>query len=302
MLHVALKQGLYKAYRRVEHNDTNVKGVVDIKRHIRCNIPFAGKIAYNTGEYNFDNPVTELIRHTIECIKTHRFGSGLLMGNADTIVEVNQIVSATPSYSRNERQKIMNANSNPLNHPYFTEYKMLQKICLCILRHDKLTYGKEKDKVHGLLFDGAWLWEEYLNTLLKDEFVHMENKTGKNKHFLFANNTQPIFPDFISKDGMIIADAKYKHLEYSNGEYGRNDYYQLITYMYRFNSLKGYLLFPHSGNINSIENTIKDTDGVITKLGLAIPQNGADGQFSFNDFKRNMKSAEDSFHTELSAE
>jgi 5-methylcytosine-specific restriction endonuclease McrBC regulatory subunit McrC len=204
------------------------------------------------------------------------------MGNADTIADVSQIVSATPSYSKNERNKVMGSNSKPLNHPYFTEYKMLQKICLCILRHDKLTYGKEKDKIYGLLFDGAWLWEEYLNTLLKDIFVHAENKTQKNGINLFEN-FQAIYPDFYTKNNVefIIADAKYKHIKYSNTA----DYYQLITYMYRLHSTKGYLLFPHPKTNFSATYKIKSTDGIITKFGLAIPQNEVSGNFYFDDFK-----------------
>lgn len=43
-LNNALNQGLYKAYRRFEYNDANAKGTIDVKRHLRLNMPFAGKI------------------------------------------------------------------------------------------------------------------------------------------------------------------------------------------------------------------------------------------------------------------
>ena len=60
-------------------------------------------------------------------------------------------------------------------HPYYTEYTMLQKICLKILRHENIIFGNKKDKIYGLVFDGAWLWEEYLNTILHEIFIHPEN-------------------------------------------------------------------------------------------------------------------------------
>jgi 5-methylcytosine-specific restriction enzyme subunit McrC len=66
----AYSQGIYKAYRKEEYNDTNVKGSIDVKRHILRNIPFTGKIAYTTREHSYNNYLTQLIRHTIEHIKT----------------------------------------------------------------------------------------------------------------------------------------------------------------------------------------------------------------------------------------
>ena len=52
----AYAQGLYKAYQRKQYNDTNVKGTIDVKRHLLKNLPFAGKIAYTTKEHSYDNP------------------------------------------------------------------------------------------------------------------------------------------------------------------------------------------------------------------------------------------------------
>jgi 5-methylcytosine-specific restriction endonuclease McrBC regulatory subunit McrC len=298
LLHAALKQGLYKAYIRIHHNDANVKGIIDVKRHILCNTPFAGKIAHNTREYSFDNSVTELIHHTIEYIKTHPFGNGILNASADILADVRLIISTTPSYNRNARQKVINANSKPLKSPYFTEYTLLQKICLCILRHNKLTFGKEKNKIYGLLFDGAWLWEEYLNTILKDKFEHPRNKTKEGGYPLFNETSYTIYPDFISNDKTIIADAKYKRLEYNNVEYGRDDYYQLIAYMYRFGAPKGFLLFPYSSDtekLSSREFTIKSTKGRLIKLGLLIPQTS----HTFSEFKDAMRESEQKFFLDI---
>ena len=61
----ALRQGLFKQYKLIKHNDSNIKGTIDINRYIKNNIPFNGKISYNTREYSYDNNITQLIRHTI---------------------------------------------------------------------------------------------------------------------------------------------------------------------------------------------------------------------------------------------
>lgn len=69
LLKKALAQGIFKTYQTFKRNDSNVKGVIDVNRHIRFNTPFNGNIAYNSRERTFDNVITELIRHTIEYIK-----------------------------------------------------------------------------------------------------------------------------------------------------------------------------------------------------------------------------------------
>lgn len=43
LLKEALGQGLFKQYIYREYNDANVRGPIDINRHIRRNIPFNGR-------------------------------------------------------------------------------------------------------------------------------------------------------------------------------------------------------------------------------------------------------------------
>lgn len=300
----AYSQGIYKAYKKEEYNDSNVKGAIDVKRHILRNIPFMGKIAYTTREHSYNNNLTQLVRHTIEHIKTHPFGSGVLTNDSEVRDVVSKFIFVTDkTYNNNSRQKIISANLKPVSHPYFTEYAALQKICLKILRHDKITFGKEKDKVYGLLFDGAWLWEEYLNTILKDDFIHPENKTGKNRHYLFEN-FQSIYPDFISRtDPKSVGDAKYiplgRQQSYSeNSEKATSIYYKTITYMYRFRSDNGFLLFPNQETSFFETYKIKETDGILKKIGLAIPQTSE----SFKEFIKKMNKNEQELKLNLMTE
>jgi 5-methylcytosine-specific restriction endonuclease McrBC regulatory subunit McrC len=179
-LNNALRQGVYKEYQKKKNNDFNVKGTIDIARHIKRNIPFMGKVAYNTREFSYDNSTTQLIRHTAEYIIQKGF-SNALNPNSETIENVNIIRKATPDYNIRDRQKVISKNYKKVKHPFFTEYEPLRNICMRILRHEGVSMENSENKVHGLLFDGAWLWEEYLNTILKDcDFEHPENKTKKN--------------------------------------------------------------------------------------------------------------------------
>lgn len=301
----AYSQGIYKAYRKEEYNDSNVKGTIDVKRHILRNIPFTGKIAYTTREHSYNNYLTQLIRHTIEHINKHPFGSGVLTGESEVRDIVSKFIFVTDkTYNSNAKQKIITANLKPVAHPYFTEYSALQKICLKILRHYKITFGNEKDKVYGLLFDGAWLWEEYLNTILKENFIHPENKTGKHRQYLFENNKQSIYPDFISRtEPKSVGDAKYVPLDrqqsYSeNSEKATSIYYKTIAYMYRFSSKNGFLLFPKQDTSFFETYRIKETEGMLKKIGLAVPQTTE----TFKEYIKTMNVNEEELRQNLMTE
>lgn len=277
MLKNALSQGLFKEYQTRCYDDAKVKGVIDVNRFIRHDIPFKGAISYSTHERCFDNSMTQLIRHTIEYIKHHPFGSSILNKDAEMTEYVNQIVQATPSYNQRNRMQILNMHRRPKVHPYFTKYRDLQQLCVHILRHEALKYGKEKNKIHGVLFDGAWLWEEYLNTILHGlGFHHPENKRqiGGFKMFRHQNedeqisrNSRVLFPDFYKDD--FILDAKYKHL---NRVIGREDLYQVVTYMYCRKANHGGYVYPDEGANSYSRYQLEGYNGYIHLLPVSIPQ------------------------------
>ncbi|WP_297246105.1 restriction endonuclease [uncultured Brachyspira sp.] len=274
----ALRQGLFKQYKLIKHNDSNVKGTIDINRYIKNNIPFNGKISYNTREYSYDNNITQLIRHTIEYINTKN--KYLLSYDSEIKNYVQQIFYSTPSYERNKRESIINKNLKKLSHPYYYEYEPLRKICIQILRHEKLKYGSNDNTVYGLLFDGAWLFEEYLNTFLaKENFIHAENRNSS-KGINLLNNAWKVYPDFykLSDKNNIVLDAKYKKLNYDNNEsIDRNDKHQIVSYAYTLNAKKAGFIYPieidnykntHIGNLNSKYN---NANCEIHKYALKIP-------------------------------
>lgn len=299
MLKKAMRQGVYKEYRRFRHNNANVRGTIDISRHIRENIPFRGTVAYNTREFCFDNSITELIRHTIEYIKT--IPSGDIILSSDKTVEdcIKKIVSYTPSYIHTERIKIIQDNLLPCNHPFYTEYTTLQKLCVQILRQEEIKYGTDDDRIYGILFDGAWLWEEYLNTLLcKKGFIHPENKLGTGSIYLFEHGGQR-FPDFWKQD--IVLDAKYKKLAINGTrlDIERDDVHQIIAYMYRLKASKGGIVCPYDGEKNKIisQNMHKDSYlGSLSLYALSIPKNCS----SYEDFTKRIVENERTLLEELS--
>ena len=294
----AMRKGLYKKYIRDLYNDGNVRGAIDVARHIRQNTPFVGKIAYSCREFSYDNSLTELVRHTIESIKGKPYGDKILRRASD---EVGLIVSATPKYSLCNRQKIVNENQNGLvRHAYFKEYLTLQRLCLLILRHQKHQIGFGSRQIYGILFDGAWLWEEYVASLIGEYFYHPRNRRGEGRQYLFGSSVGSIYPDFIGKNTAerTIADAKYK----PSGNIGDRDYLQVLAYMYRFDAKTGYYLYPEAGGGSdrmlrmnrgsTFENNVAPReDVVLVKHGLKIPADAV----SYQDFAAKMRACEEDF-------
>lgn len=290
----ALAQGMYKEYHHRAYNNANIKGAISINRHIKQNVPFRGNVAYSVREHSFDNRITQLIRHTIEFIKQKEVMRDILHIDSDTQKFVNLITQHTPSYHTLDRYSVINNNLKPFGHPYFFEYAGLQSICMQILRYEGLKYANNDDKAHGLLFDGAWLWEEYLNTLLKKiGFSHPQNKQSKGYIRIFSKpntgSNPKRFPDFVNNndESKVILDAKYKWM--NGNSIDRDDMNQIISYLYLYKANSGGFISPtNQKNSYTDMGILNGYGGNIYKFKLAIPQNVD----SFKDFVEAIKANE----------
>ena len=294
----ALRQGVYREYQNYRHNDANLKGTIDIGRHIARNIPFVGNIAYSTREYSHDNNMTELIRHTIEFMKTKKYGQSVLNIDKETVENVNTIIEHTPLYSKNDRSSIMSKNLRMKIHPYYTEYRPLQTLCMQILRMEEVKYGESDDEICGILFDGAWLWEEYVNTILSDiGFIHPENKLHKGGIYLFDDHSGVRYPDFY-KDNFVL-DAKYKRLgSYDKvSKVDRDDVHQVIAYINALHATRGGFVAPLEKKQAKVPTSrLKDSTSTLSIFGIEISKTAS----SYADFCEKMKGMEKAFVESLS--
>lgn len=180
----------------------------------------------------------------------------------------------------------------------------MQRLCLLILRHQKHQIGTGSRQIYGILFDGAWLWEEYINLLIEDIFYHPMNKSGTGAQRLFDGNVGLIYPDFISRNSQprIIADAKYKPLD----NIGNRDYLQLLAYMFRFDAKTGYYIYPEAESFDDLKlwmncgstyekNVAPRNDISVTKCGLRIPMDVP----NYAEFSTRMHLCEQEFKRRL---
>jgi len=300
-LQAAIRKGLYKEYHRFSHNDSNVKGVIDVRNHLHKNLPFTGNVAYTTREFTYDNPLMQLVRHTIEYIKNQKsIGRGVLDNLSTSRENVSEIVRVTPSYKLADRTKIIRGNqSKPIRHAYFHEYRKLQELCLMILTQEKHGLGYQDQKIHGILFDVAWLWEEYVHTLLPKGFLHPRNKEKKGGILVFSDGKRKVYPDFYDRERKIVLDAKYKKLEFTEKGINREDLFQLISYSYILEAEKAGLVFPSEDKV--VDNEIGKLAGygaLLKKWSIQISRESS----SYSEFCEMMENSEETFKRNITKE
>lgn len=287
----AVRRGVFRTYREFQRNDDHLRGAIDIPRHIRCNIPFNGKVACRVREYSGNNLLNHLIRHAIEVLRRNQVCSGILNIDHEFRDAVRTIVELTPDYCRQDEAWVISNNLRSIRHPFYTEYTLLQTICLKILRQEKNTYGKMDGLLNGIVFRAEWLWEEYLASILTDpriKHAHNNTKQSPEKISIYRNGCLDVYPDFFSDQ--IVMDAKYKCSTIK-----RDDRFQIISYIHIRRAETGLLLYP--------DNTVSETairyednaqgllcgGGSLGCIPFAIPKGAA----SFAEFQTEIGKSEE---------
>lgn len=290
----AVGWGWYKEYERKVYNDSRVKGIIDVGRHIRINTPFQSKVAYSIREHSFDNRISQLVRHTVEFILSKPFGRLVMSQNEEFRRTVAALRNITPAYSKGQRIRVVHNGLRPISHPLYYDYEQLRKLCIHILRQDKTSYAsaKDRDEIYGIVIDMPYLWEEYLATVLKS-CEHPSNREGTGRRHLDEERMLERYPDFI-KEGHIVIDAKYK--PYEKVVNNRDDLAQLISYMHCFDINKGVLIHPER-NISEVRKKymLKGLGGEVQIWSLGIPESTSD----FVSFSKGMVESETKLQTEL---
>lgn len=243
--------GLYRNYRSFKCNDLKPRGKIDFARHLRENVPLGVGLAYEKREISYDLPLNHLLR--LAARKIERKWPMLFMRNRHAQMVLSDIKCNTTSYGLENQQTLL-ANKEcrvPIRHPYFAPYyEELRILARMILLGDGADiYDDGENEVSGVLFDGAWLWEEYLATVLTPlGFCHAVCGTNIGRREIFANWTNGsadighIYPDFYRSSGQgHVLDAKYKQ---SSAK--REDILQALAYVLNTGAKRVGLIYPPS--------------------------------------------------------
>lgn len=290
----AYRESEYKSYEKVHKNDTSPRGTIDIARHIKLNLcPENYKVAYSYNEYTSKNSYIYLVRLCYEMLFQN--------GKKPKVKEVDDLLFKSQDYWSYDKRQIIHKNENkPITSPLFKCHRDLQKFCLDVLKHKKMTldsFGTEDGK-YGVLIDCAWLWEEYVATLLKDYFIH-KTMSSKEKDNLFVDEKgkgfQRIIPDYVGKNFLpVIADAKYMNLYEKRDlqdEQRNSVYYKTVMYMQRYQAKLGMIFYPSiSEGDNAEDKSQATTQAIKTQENAKGSKNQTNNESSNSiDIKNNNK-------------
>lgn len=237
--------GLFKQYRERRNNDWNFKGRLDLPRHLRENIPLMRGIAYVKREIEHDVPLNQMILLAAKEVRKRQ--PGIFDRNEDARKALRDLLVAIPTPGTVRDILRERTCREPVSQPYYREaYEPLRLVARMILEKEQwaLFADNGDTEVSGVVFDGSWLWEEYVATVLAEAgFRHGTEPLLR----VFANKPKRFIPDFYHSDGSgeqgcdVVLDAKYKR---SNPEGQREDIHQVLCYLLLTGATHGGLVFP----------------------------------------------------------
>ena len=283
--------GLFKQYRERRNNDWNFKGRLDLPRHLRENVPLQRGIAYVKREIEHDVPLNEMILLAAKEVRKRR--ADFFDRNEDARNALRALLVAVPN-PRAVRDVLRERTCRePVSQPYYREaYEPLRQVAKMILKKEQWSlFADDGDaEVSGVVFDGSWLWEEYIAKVLVNRgFRHGTEPVLR----VFKDKPKRFIPDFYRLNGSgeqgcdIVLDAKYKR---SNPAGQREDIHQVLCYILLSGAKRGGLVFPpgektqasvENGEDNIIEE--KDGGGWSKELPIDSPYS-AQGQIKWSCF------------------
>lgn len=301
----AYKKGVYRKYRTYERNDAKVKGRIDIARDIHLNPIFNGKIAYSERSYTPDNNTNRMILTAYTMLEKRQ--PDVMRELAKQKKLVGECISYFKTFmapaSRQEIQKIVYQERKKITHAVYADWEPVRKTAVLILKHMGIKVSEEDNtQINGVLINMNWVWEQYLKCILEENLPEgkylikgqhgMETFFGKDK----SGGKQVLRPDLMiwnsdkdpRKDSPIfIIDAKYKNQwkkaasvdnKAESNEWERNDYLQILAYMYRARCDKGSIFCP---------GTTEKKEEVVEKQEYAVRDEDDDSKFYILPIKVN---------------
>jgi|GEM_PF-1426976 len=269
-LDVARYKGIYRTYRQFESNDENLKGSIDVSRHIKLNAGLKnGRIASKYRENTANNFLNILLIKTYQYIK--RKYPELIEKKIDNNLELRGLINQLQNEVEGgniSTSMIISRNMKPISHPYYHEYEDVRKICLKILRSEGVSiFETSNDNVSGFVYYLPDLWEncclDILKRTIKNQCDGIYSITDQETiPFISKRDGKYGFcesrPDFVireydSEKVCMILDAKAKpkwykvlmvdYVKYFQDDYGE-DINKCIRDMVVFGAKKTGVVFP----------------------------------------------------------
>ena len=292
----AYRLGIPKQYIPQHEKRRSVKGNVDVLNYSIFK-GMDGKVLCDFYQYDYNNPVTQLIAYTLSKIEKKAL--------VQDCVRLKNTFDACTEGKKTSLSACLDTRS--ISNPYYSAYNQVISLSKNILRKRFGDISDSSDISSAFLFDMSLLFEHYIRKFLKRKGFNLFPKNEDSMTIsrgLGNNDDRHLYPDIVMKndDNTIeIYDVKYKHF---NPNYGvkREDLFQLHTYVLylsKFYTVKRCgIIYPKEEDnpINDTENIIRHPcyqyDIPFRVLFFDIPKST---NIDIKDYKKKMKDMETGF-------
>lgn len=279
----AWKKGGLRQYRAFQHNDSRVRGPIDVPRHIRENLGLNnGSAAYRTRAYSLDNDYNVLLLQAVEAAE--RKYPALLRRLCRLLPELpaalRTLRQEAPGWAGVQRESVLRHTAQKIVNPIYRDYEPARVAARAILRRlgtDPVEGHRRHSEVTGVFLDMDELWERFLaRALLGDPEGAAQND------FLILKKHVKIRPDFWWREKGVVLDAKNREAWGNTAErerWGkavRDDVFQVLAYMLTLNCREGGVVFPYRERISAGAVEVSELCGMrrFWRIPVVIPAAG----------------------------
>jgi len=250
-LEKAFLLGLPKTYQTKKYHEIELKGKIDIKKFIKKDLPFKGKISSSKRELTEVQEIIDVLYKAIKIIKKDKFSTKNILN----IVSYLKQKRSKNFVSSNIIKKAL--SSKALKNPIYAPYKDVLNYAKMIIENFNIDNKDSNIISKGFIVNVAELFEIYIRKLLSINFSDWDISSPEIKVFENTFFKRKLIPDIVmQKDNKILVfDVKYKKMnmrgknQYDLGDVDRCDFFQINTYMsyYQnqgFELIAGGLLYP----------------------------------------------------------
>lgn len=252
-LEKAFLLGLPRGYQNIDYHDLKLQGRLDIRKYIKRDIPFLGKLSSVAREFQEDRAILDVLNKAVSIVENEKYVGAEFTKN---ISHIKPRLKELASGKSADMTKAI--NSKALLNPIFFPYRTVLRYAKYIIEADSIAASDKhnNDGNHGFIVNVAELFEIYVTKLLAKSFGDWEVSSPKINLYGGLFYERKIIPDIEMRRGkdIIVFDTKYKRMKFRSsksgmGDLDRNDFFQINTYMSYYhqqgnNLLAGGLLYP----------------------------------------------------------
>ena len=250
-----IKRGIKSDYVVHEENRTILKGKLLFGENLKRNFAHKERFFTQSDEFIADIAPNRLIVSTILFLSTQGFSprtSGRISQARFIFADIPQSKSIDKDFATSPSSR------------HYKDCELLLAWCEIFLRRKSFMPYQGGDKAFALLFDMNKLFESFVAWHLKRMYKNHIVKSQDGHKFLIQGDRFRIKPDLViyrkdnidSKNTKIIADTKWKILDFNRDDYGiaQGDLYQMFAYLAKYQCVKGYLIYPKIADNESINH------------------------------------------------